>query len=315
VVRVSSSVAWASILGILLGLGLWSLVSMAPRLSRPSLAERTAPYLVDVSAGARQFLSKRSSDPLPVFGVLLSPMARVAIDFLNGVLGGTEQIERRLAQSRASVSMEYFRAQQLVCGVVGLIAGAVLVVVSSSTMAVPVMTQLAIPVVLAVVGIVARDLVLRSAARRRIARIDSELPTVLEFLTLSLSAGETVLDGLRRVARVSSGELAREFAVVVTEVNSGVGLVTALESRASALALPAFTRCVEQMTGALDRGTPLSDVLRAQAQDSREDTKRALLEAAGKKEVTMLIPLVFLILPTTVLFAVWPGIVVLQTGF
>jgi len=290
VVRVSSSVAWATILGILLGLGLWSLVSMAPRLSRPSLAERTAPYLVDVSAGARQFLSKRSSDPLPVFGVLLSPMARVAIDFLNGVLGGTEQIDRRLAQSRASVSLEYFRAQQLVFGVVGLIAGTVLVVVSSSTMAVPVMTQLAIPVVLAVVGIVVRDLVLRSAARRRIARIDSELPTVLEFLTLSLSAGETVLDGLRRVARVSSGELAREFAVVVTEVNSGVGLVAALESRASALALPAFTRCVEQMTGALDRGTPLSDVLRAQAQDSREDTKRALLEAAGKKEVTMLIP-------------------------
>jgi tight adherence protein C len=69
------------------------------------------------------------------------------------------------------------------------------------------------------------------------------------------------------------------------------------------------------MTGALDRGTPLSEVLRAQAQDSREDTKRALLEAAGRKEVTMLIPLVFLILPTTVLFAVWPGIVVLQTGF
>jgi tight adherence protein C len=315
VVRMSATVAWATILGVVLGLGLWSLVSLAPRLSRPSLADRTAPYLVDVSAGARQFLSKRSSDPLPVFGVLLSPMARVAIEVLSAILGGAEQIERRLAQSRASLSLEHFRAQQLVFGVVGLIAGAVLVVVSTGTTALPVMTQLAIPVVLCAVAIVVRDLLLRTAARRRIARIDSELPTVLEFLTLSLSAGETVLDGLRRVARVSSGELAREFAVVVTEVNSGIGLVKALESRSAALALPAFTRCVEQMTGALDRGTPLSEVLRAQAQDSREDTKRALLEAAGKKEVTMLVPLVFLILPTTVLFAVWPGIVVLQTGF
>jgi tight adherence protein C len=70
---------------------------------------------------------------------------------------------------------------------------------------------------------------------------------------------------------------------VVSEVNSGIGLVAVLESRSAALSLPAFTRCVEQITGALDRGTPLSDVLRAQAQDSREDTKRALLEAAGKK--------------------------------
>jgi tight adherence protein C len=315
VVRLSAAVAWAAILGVALGVGLWSLVVMAPALSRPSLAERTAPYLLDVSAGARQFLSKRSSDPLPVFGVLLSPVARVAIDVLSGILGGADQIERRLAQSRASISVEHFRSQQLVFAVVGMTGGAVLVVVSSGTTSLPVMTQLAIPVVLGALGIAARDLLLRMAARARVARIDSELPTVLEFLTLSLSAGETVLDGLRRVARVSSGELAREFAVVVAEVNSGIGLVAALESRAAALSLPAFTRCVEQITGALDRGTPLSDVLRAQAQDSREDTKRALLEAAGKKEVTMLIPLVFLILPTTVLFAVWPGIVVLQTGF
>lgn len=314
-VRVSATVAWAMLFGVVLGVGLWSLVSLAPRLSRPSLAERTAPYLVDVSAGARQYLSKRSSDPLPVFGVLLSPVARVAIDILDGILGGTEQIERRLAQSRSTLSVEHFRSQQLVYGVVGLTIGAAVVAASSPTITMPMATQLAIPIVLGAVGIMSRDLVLRRAARRRIARIDSELPTVLEFLTLSLSAGETVLDGLRRVARVSTGELAREFAVVVTEVNSGVGLVAALESRAAALALPAFTRCVEQMTGALERGTPLSDVLRAQAQDSREDTKRALLEAAGKREVTMLVPLVFLILPTTVLFAVWPGIVVLQTGF
>jgi tight adherence protein C len=312
---VSASVAWATILGVLFGIGLWSLASLAPKLSRPSLAERTAPYLVDVSAGARQFLSKRSSDPLPVFGVLLSPMARVAIDVLSGILGGTDEIDRRLAQSRASISVEYFRSQQLIFGVAGMVVGAVLVVIASPTTSMPFVTQLAIPIVLGAVGVVARDLALRASARRRIARIDSELPTVLEFLTLSLSAGETVLDGLRRVARVSSGELAREFAVVVTEVNSGIGLVAALESRSRALSLPAFTRCVEQMTGALDRGTPLSEVLRAQAQDCREDTKRALLEAAGKKEVTMLIPLVFLILPTTVLFAVWPGIVVLQTGF
>ncbi len=40
-----------------------------------------------------------------------------------------------------------------------------------------------------------------------------------------------------------------------------------------------------------------------------------LLELAGKKEVAMLVPLVFLILPVTILFAVYPGIVVLQVGF
>jgi tight adherence protein C len=38
-----------------------------------------------------------------------------------------------------------------------------------------------------------------------------------------------------------------------------------------------------------------------------------LLEAAGRKEIGMMVPLVFLILPVTVAFAVWPGILVLQT--
>ena len=311
----SALVAWSAVLGVSLGLGLWSLVSMAPKLSRPSLAERMAPYLVDVSGGARAFMARRSSDPLPVFGALLSPAARRVVEVLDGMMGGGEAIERRLAQSRSANTVERFRSQQLLCAVGGLLAGVVGVLVLTRNTSVPAATQLAIPLVCGIGGVVVRDLVLRSAARRRVERIGSELPTVLEFLTLSLSSGETVLDGLRRVARISSGELAREFAVVVAEVNAGVPLVPALEARSRALAIPAFSRCVDQIAGALERGTPLSDVLRAQAQDSREDTKRSLLEVAGRKEVSMLVPLVFLILPTTVLFAVWPGIFVLQTGF
>ena len=81
------------------------------------------------------------------------------------------------------------------------------------------------------------------------------------------------------------------------------------------LQLPAFSRCVEQIIGALERGTPLAEVLRAQAQDVRDDSKRVLLEVAGKKEVAMMVPLVFLILPTTIAFAIFPGIFVLQLGF
>jgi hypothetical protein len=72
---------------------------------------------------------------------------------------------------------------------------------------------------------------------------------------------------------------------------------------------------VDQLLAALDRGSPLAEVLRAHALDAREDSERALLEAAGTREVAMLIPLVFLILPVTVLFAVWPGLMVLQLGF
>jgi tight adherence protein C len=175
--------------------------------------------------------------------------------------------------------------------------------------------RVALPVVLAALGVLVRDRMLARAARARARRLTEELPVVLEFLTLSLSAGEGVLDALRRVARVGAGELAAEFAAVVAAVNTGLPLADTLTRLARDLELPALTRCVEQVIGALDRGTPLAEVLRAQAQDAREEAHRDLLEAAGKKEVAMLVPLVFPILPVTIAFAVWPGVFVLQVGF
>ena len=138
---------------------------------------------------------------------------------------------------------------------------------------------------------------------------------MLEFTTLALSAGEGVLDALRRVARTSNGELARELGRVVAAVNTGVPLAEALSRCAVDIGLPAFSRTVDQLLGALERGTPLVEVLRAQAQDSREESKRGLLESAGKKEVAMLVPLVFLILPVTIAFAIFPGVMVLRLGF
>ena len=50
---------------------------------------------------------------------------------------------------------------------------------------------------------------------------------------------------------------------------------------------------------------PLARCL-SQPADLRQ-IRRALLEAGGKKEIAMMIPIVFLILPVTVLFAVYPG--------
>ena len=43
--------------------------------------------------------------------------------------------------------------------------------------------------------------------------------------------------------------------------------------------------------------------------------KRELMESAGRKEIAMMVPLVFGVLPLTVLFAVYPGIALINLGF
>lgn len=313
-VQLNSLSGWALLCGVTMGVGMWSLVSLTPRLSKPRLVNRVAPYLVDISPDARELLSRRTVDPLPIIGALFGPAFAQLRSMLGRVLGGTSTIELRLRQSGSGVSVEAFRGQQLLCAIVGAALGILSSVVLSRAQSVPIALHVVIIVVFAVAGLVFRDYLLQRAAKARLARITSELPTVLEFLTLSLSAGEGILDAIRRVSRVSHGELAVELARVAAAVNTGLPLIESLSGLDRGVQLPALTRCIEQITGAIERGTPLAEVFRAQAQDARDEAKRELLEVAGKKEVAMLFPLVFLILPVTVVFAIFPGIAVLQLG-
>jgi tight adherence protein C len=311
----NGAAAWAVLCGTALGLGLWSLVSITPRLSRPRLIDRVAPYILDVSVEARAFVGRRTVHPLPVLGTLFAPVfSRVTHAFAE-VTGGAETIQLRLHQSGATKSVEQFRSEQLVLALGGLVVGTSVVIGLPYLRDVPLAAQVALPPVVALAGALLRDWLLQRAARARLARMSSELPTILEFLTLSLSAGEGILDSVRRVSVTSSGEISREFAGVLAEVHTGVPLAAALSELARRIQLAPLSRCVDQITGALERGSPLAEVLRAQAQDARDEAKRALLEVAGKKEVAMLVPLVFLILPMTVVFAIFPGVFVLQSGF
>ena len=314
-VPVSAASAWSIVCGLTLGIGLWSLVSMVPRLSRPRLIHRVAPYLIDVSDSARELVALRPANPLSVFGTVFGPPLDRMRALIGRALGGAATIDLRLRQSGSRLTVEAFRSRQLAWAICGVAAGVSFSIALSRAQNLPIILHLLIVVLFGIGAFGLRDYLLQRAARARMARMSNELPIVLEFLTLSLSAGEGILDSIRRVARTGGGELAAELAGVVSAVNSGSPLAETLTRLGESIRLPALARCIEQVVGALERGTPLADVLRAQAQDTREEAKRDLIEVAGKKEVAMMIPLVFMILPVTILFAIFPGIFVLQLGF
>ncbi|WBU38195.1 type II secretion system F family protein [Homoserinibacter sp. YIM 151385] len=317
VVRVSAAIAAGVPLGALLGLGLWSLLSLVPRLSRPRLVDRVAPQVADLSAEARELVQRLPADPTPLLGAVLAPLLRLGRVLLDRLLGGREGIERRLRQAGAESGAERLRSRQLLSGAAGAAAGTLLGAVALRSGAAGGSPLLALGAMLvgAGIGVMIPEQLLARRARQRLHRIGAEFPTVLELLTLALAAGESLSDAVRRVARTGSGELALELRRVVADANAGLPLATALEQMSDAIRLPELQRLVDQLLIALERGTPLVEVLRAQAQDSRDDAKRRLLEAAGRKEVVMLVPLVFLILPVTVAFAIFPGILVLELGF
>jgi len=310
--------SWGAVLGLVAGVGLWTMLGAVPRLRRARLLDRVAPHVLDVSEGARRHLALTTVHPLPVLGTLGAPAVVPLRRGLSRVLGGSERIERLLSQSGSTDDVERHRSRQLVGlvlgGALGALAAAAIGGASLLAGALPQAQLVVVPVVGGITGLVLCDAALERRAKRRTARIAAELPTVLEFLALSLAAGEGLLDALRRIARVGSGELAAELGRVVGDVGTGIPVARAFDDLARRLALPAVTRLVDQLAGSLERGTPLAEVLRAQAQDAREVAKRELLESAGRKEVGMLVPLVFLILPLTIVFALFPGVFVLQLG-
>ena len=303
-----TAAAWAGAgVGALAAGGLLLAVRSAPPLRRPRLADRLAPYLGEAPAPSR--LLGRPSGARLGGAVLAGLVAR-----LDRIVGGAASVRRRTAGLGGRMSVEEFRVEQVVWGAVGLLASAVLTLVLGALRGGvdPLLVGLAI-VGGGVGGVLGRDWWLSRELHRREQVMLGELPVVADLLALAVAAGEAPVDALDRVARVTGGELAGDLAQALARARAGTPLATALGDLADRTTLEPFARFVDGLLVAIERGTPLAGVLRAQAVDVREAGKRALIESGGRREIAMLVPVVFLVLPVTVLFALFPGLLTLTS--
>ena len=111
---------------------------------------------------------------------------------------------------------------------------------------------------------------------------------------------------------VLRGSLGDELGSVLADIRTGRPVPEAFDALAARTGVASLARFAEGLAVAVERGTPLVDVLHAQTADVREASRRALVEAGGRKEILMLLPVVFLVLPVTVVFAFYPGLVGLR---
>ena len=149
---------------------------------------------------------------------------------------------------------------------------------------------------------------LTSQVKKHRQRIEAEFPAIVEMLTLALSAGETPLSAMKRVAVNAHGALANEFSRVVAAVHTGTPFHLALDEMGRRTQSILIRRFVDALVTAMLRGAPLIDVLQRHAMEARENQRNRIMNAAGKAEISMMIPVVFLILPISILFALWPSL-------
>jgi len=305
-----SGVLTGAFLGAAGGLGFVLVLARVNAVRRPSLALRVLPYLRDVPVPGRPpTLDRATASPVSAAAGVFGPPLRAAAEAVERVLGGATSVRRRLARAGLDKTVHDFRVEQVLWG----LAGFALVAAYSLLMALGgrggTTSALLLCAAGFVSGVLARDTMLSSQVSARERKLLAEFPVLAELLALAVAAGEGPVAALDRVVGRSAGELSSELAVVLASVRTGEPVSEAFDRLASHTGVPSIARFAQGVAVAVERGTPLAEVLHAQAADVREAGRRELIEVAARKEIFMMIPVVFLILPATVLVAFWPGLI------
>jgi len=297
------------VLGACAGLGLLLVVARLRALHRPTLELRVLPYLRDVPRLGRTAAPDLGASPVGAAAGVFGPSLRAAAAGVERVLGGAASVRRRLQRGGLDRTVHDFRVEQVLWGLVGFGATAavsLLVALRSPGRTLPLLVLCAVAFAL---GVLLRENRLTAQVAERERRILAEFPTVAELLALAVGAGEGPVSALDRVVTRSTGELSADLGAVLADIRTGTPVAAALDGLARRSGLPVVARFAEGMAVAIERGTPLAGVLHAQAADVREAGRRALIESGARKEIVMMVPVVFLVLPVTVVFAFWPGVV------
>ena len=299
-----SALATGAVLGGTAGAGLWLVTSRVVALRRSDLRSRVLVHLRDVPQ-----LAPVATTGTSAWGQVFGPVVRAVAGMLERVVGGAASIARRLDRAGLDRTVAEFRVEQVVWGMVAFAASAAVAVLISLRSPDRVAPLAILCLLSFVLGVLLRENRLTAQVRRRERDVLAELPAVAELMALAVAAGEGPGSALERVVSRSNGALSDDLRRVLARVRTGTPVSVAFDEYSARTGLPVVARFASGIAVAIERGTPLADLLHAQAGDVREAQRRELIESGARREVLMMVPVVFLVLPVTVLFAFWPGVI------
>lgn len=306
-----SPVLLGGLAGLIGALGVLAIAS-ALRRRRPTLLVRLDPYVHQRAAGSG-LLSGADAEGASMTDMLLAMVTGLG-SVLESMGSSAASVRSRLARSGSPLTLEQFRLQQLAWAAAGFLASVCLGALAALAGSTRLPAFLLVALLASACGAAARDWRLSHAVKARRARIEAQLPDVVELLALAVGAGQGPVAAMERVVGLGSGDLVAELSTTLTDIRSGTVLTSALDHLEARVGSLHVTRLCEAISVALERGTPLAEVLRSQAADVREAARRDLMEAGGRREIAQMVPVVFLVLPITVVFALFPGLFVLRLG-
>jgi tight adherence protein C len=148
----------------------------------------------------------------------------------------------------------------------------------------------------------------RRRARNRAAEIERQIPDLIDQLVVSLEAGVGFSAALQTAVDRLGGALGQEMRLTMQEQRIGAALTESLQhvrERVDSPNLQSFVRAVVQGERL---GVSIGNIMRDLATDMRKRRRQMAEEQAQKTPVKLLLPLVFLILPTIFIVVLVPPI-------
>ncbi|MCX6430112.1 MAG: type II secretion system F family protein, partial [Actinobacteria bacterium] len=117
------------------------------------------------------------------------------------------------------------------------------------------------------------DRKLSSQVRKQRLQIEAEFASVIEMMTLALSAGDTPMGALTRISQRSNGRLSQQLEVVIESVRSGFSFHVAIDQMGKRIESVQIRRFIDALITAIMRGAPLTAVLHTHVAEARSIQK------------------------------------------
>jgi tight adherence protein C len=168
-------------------------------------------------------------------------------------------------------------------------------------------SQLALAVVLGLMGGYLPKQWLAYKARTRQRLIQRALPDALDLIVVSMEAGLALDGAIAKVVEKTRGPLRDEFQRMLREIQLGKPRRDALRQLGVRTGVGELIALVNSIVQADQMGVSMAQVMRTQADEARLKRRQRAEEKAHQAAVKMLFPLVLFILPSVMIVTVGPA--------
>jgi tight adherence protein C len=148
--------------------------------------------------------------------------------------------------------------------------------------------------------------------RRRLNTDAGEVAVIASVIALGLRGGLTVAAALELALDSASGRVADYLRKVLSAIDLGAPTARTLSEAASGSKSPPVEELLNKLHISSELGSGLAEQLDDLSASLRQQVATERLARSTASETKMLLPLVFLILPVTVVFALYPSMQILN---